>query len=565
MTDINALIASAIPVQPPDEWFENPGLAQPHPIKVLPNGRVYGHVASWDMDHIGMPFGTRPPKSKSNYAYFKTGEIMTASGGLVPVGQLTLAGGHASLHADAAQAVKHYDDTNSAIADVSVGEDVHGIWVAGALRPNATPDQVRALRASAPSGDWRMINGRLEMVAVCQVNVPGFPIPRALAAGGQRLALVAAGSTPLLAQVLAEQEIEARLRRLEAVHEEQEAEHLAIVASAARDRVAEARRARLAREAELARQRVRNPEKFRQARALTAAAAKRAEEKAIIAAGQKLVSGDLAIESYEGVERAVRAFSTIAPVERIGARRTIIAAAVELGAFSALPEEWHERALVAAGNFDHLDADFLSRKAEEQPRDNNGRFVQTGAFLRWQTPGKEGYQFGQVIGRKVNPDGTIDIRLADSNTVLKRKPNQVEVIKAILPADQVDNENDRGVPYRKKEKKHGPDPMGSPGFTPDPKTTLDPAVVEAEPAGTPLPDDAPVPGETPEQNPVPKVGDRVASAADGTDLGTVTKSDDPSAIEVTDDGGLVTAHDSSELVVVPPAAAPAAPAAAPAA
>lgn len=262
--DINALIAGAIPVIPPDDWFENPGLDRPTAIRVAPDGRVFGHVASWNTNHIGMPHGVRPPRSRSGYAYFRTGEIQTASGKLLPVGQLTLSGGHAGLEKTASQAAKHYDDTQSAIADVTVGEDAHGIWVAGAVRPDASPEQIRALRASAPSGDWRMINGSLEMVAVCQVNVPGFPIPRALAASGQRVSLVAAGSLPLLAQVLAQQEFEQRLQRLEAMHAERESRNLVASASAAKARIEAARQASLREAAELTKLRIRDPERYQQ-------------------------------------------------------------------------------------------------------------------------------------------------------------------------------------------------------------------------------------------------------------------------------------------------------------
>jgi hypothetical protein len=59
--------------------------------------------------------------------------------------------------------------------------------------------QIRALRASAPSGDWRPINGGLELVAICQVNVPGFPTARAMIASGKVLALVAAGASYMAA------------------------------------------------------------------------------------------------------------------------------------------------------------------------------------------------------------------------------------------------------------------------------------------------------------------------------------------------------------------------------
>lgn len=192
-----ALTASAAPVIPPKAWFERPNLKAPTPITVTDDGQVFGHIAAWGVSHIGLPRATKPPRSHSNYAYFRTGVLRTDNGSDVPVGQLTLAGGHASMSATANEAVKHYDDTASAVADVTAGEDAFGIWVAGAIRPEATPSQIRALRASAPSGDWRPINGRLELVAVCQVNVPGFPVARAMVAGGQMMALVAAGASAI--------------------------------------------------------------------------------------------------------------------------------------------------------------------------------------------------------------------------------------------------------------------------------------------------------------------------------------------------------------------------------
>jgi hypothetical protein len=192
-----AMVASHIPTNPPSSWFDNPRLPGPTPLTVDDDGRVFGHIAAWHVDHIGLPFGTRPPRSRSGYAYFHTGVVRTAESKDIPVGQLTLAGGHASLELGAHDAVKHYDDTASAVADVHAGEDAYGIWVAGGLRPGTTPEQIRVLRASAPSGDWRPVQGRLELVAVCQVNVPGFPIARARVASGYVTALVAAGASAI--------------------------------------------------------------------------------------------------------------------------------------------------------------------------------------------------------------------------------------------------------------------------------------------------------------------------------------------------------------------------------
>lgn len=217
---MEALVAGGFPVAPPDEWFEDPKLEGPTPLTVDDNGRVRGHIATFDIAHIGMPGNVRAPKSKSGYAYFHTGDLVTASGKHISVGQLTLAGGHAPLHADAGSAVKHYDDTASGAADIRVGEDRFGIWAAGAVRPEVTPEQLRTLRASAPSGDWRPINGSLELVAICQVNVPGFPVARARVASGMVTALVAAGAAPLAeakAALLANEALAQRVLALEAM------------------------------------------------------------------------------------------------------------------------------------------------------------------------------------------------------------------------------------------------------------------------------------------------------------------------------------------------------------
>lgn len=196
------LVAAGIPVAPPKEWFNNPKLSGVSPLTITSDGHVYGHIAAWHTSHIGLAGGIKPPKSKSNYAFFRTGVLETAEGDMVDVGQVTLAGGHADLNKSVRAAVQHYDDTNTAVMDVAAGEDRYGIWVAGALRPSVSPEQVRTIRASSVSGDWRPINGRLELVAVCAVNCPGFPIPRARVASGAPIALVAAGVEPIYEQTL---------------------------------------------------------------------------------------------------------------------------------------------------------------------------------------------------------------------------------------------------------------------------------------------------------------------------------------------------------------------------
>jgi len=176
-----------------------------------------------------------PPHSLAAYAYFLTGEtevsdidVIAASAGVasadgasagstftldpsgnltasgspalcspscVPTGPVVLATNHAALAASPEAAKSHYDNTGLAVADIAVGEDAFGIWVAGTLRPGISEAQRVALRGSSLSGDWRRIGGNLELVALLAVNVPGFPIPRLATSrfGLVQTSLVAAG------------------------------------------------------------------------------------------------------------------------------------------------------------------------------------------------------------------------------------------------------------------------------------------------------------------------------------------------------------------------------------
>jgi len=315
-----AVVAGAIPVVPPAEWFNNPKLSKPTPITVTDDGRVFGHIAAWNVDHIGLVAGTKPPRSKSNYSYFHTGVVRTANGKDVPVGQLTLAGGHAPLEASALDAVKHYDDTASAIADVHAGEDAHGIWVAGGLRPSATPEQVRALRASAPSGDWRPIRGSLELVAVCQVNVPGFPIARARVASGAVMALVAAGARPL-----------AELKASELYGPDAQ-----VAAAKARFDAFRSERAAVlsARSAELSNKVYGYVDNF----AIT-----KAERDAAVKKRQALPDGAYPIRNEEDLKNAIQAFGRAKESERNKVRRHIMRRAKALGKTDLIPEKWHKQ------------------------------------------------------------------------------------------------------------------------------------------------------------------------------------------------------------------------------
>lgn len=182
--------------KPPRAWFADPKLSVPTGITVDDDGRVYGHAAMWGSCHIGQTDVCVQPPHEESHPYYMTGEIVADDGSRVAVGQITVGTGHARLSLGAVPAAEHYDNTGNAVADVAVGNDAHGIWVAGSIRPGADPLLVHELRASGQvSGDWRRFGSSLRLVALLAVNVPGFPVPKmqARVASGVQEALVAAG------------------------------------------------------------------------------------------------------------------------------------------------------------------------------------------------------------------------------------------------------------------------------------------------------------------------------------------------------------------------------------
>lgn len=172
----------------PRDWFEDPNLAQLTPLTITDDGRLFGHIATWeqvlvpgDECHIGFPNTCqRAPRSASGYAYFRTGSVLCDDGSVVATGPIVMHASHASTDPRVSwqDAVDHYANTALAVADVALYDDSIGIAAAGAIRPGTRPEDVYALRASELSPDWRQIGGTLEAVAVMAVNTSGFPQAR---------------------------------------------------------------------------------------------------------------------------------------------------------------------------------------------------------------------------------------------------------------------------------------------------------------------------------------------------------------------------------------------------
>lgn len=200
---LDALLASSYARPYPAAAFAKRELLGPTPLTVnRDTGEIYGHFAVRGDCHMGKlaqdGVCVTPPESQCGYDYFHLGEVLTDDGTLLPVGKITVGGGHAGPRAGFRGAVEHYDRTCSQVAVVRAYDDAYGGQVTGMLIHDVPGEKVDELmRAGQLSGDWRTMKGNLELVAALGVNVPGFPVkrpaPKYGMLGPHQVSLVAAG------------------------------------------------------------------------------------------------------------------------------------------------------------------------------------------------------------------------------------------------------------------------------------------------------------------------------------------------------------------------------------
>lgn len=156
------------------------------PFTVDDDGRVYGHLAIGSRCHGAYSECVLPPDSGGDFSMFLTGEAVRG----IPTGPIILNTTHGVNPDGSVKSYDHLANTGQAVADVTVGQDRHGTWVAGRVRPGITKAQLAALRGSALSGEWLPYGPHLRLAGILAVNSPGYTIERtaqAVAASGGRV------------------------------------------------------------------------------------------------------------------------------------------------------------------------------------------------------------------------------------------------------------------------------------------------------------------------------------------------------------------------------------------
>lgn len=181
-----AMTASAAPLKPPADWFDQPEPDGPQPLTFHADGRVNGHLALWDQCHVGFLPECIRPSPGDDFQFFHTGAMEVEDGSQLPIGKVMFGVKHASTYDTPLQAAaQHYDDNGHVAAYVRAKEGRHGIWLSGVRKHDLSEADLRDVRANPPSGDWRGTGGRLKLISALAVPIPGYPIPQvAVAASG---------------------------------------------------------------------------------------------------------------------------------------------------------------------------------------------------------------------------------------------------------------------------------------------------------------------------------------------------------------------------------------------
>ena len=191
------------PMYPPLDWFTDEAADNAPPkLRVFPGGRVAGVVAPagrclldgtgtcWKVprpdDGRGSILHAPDVDDHGDYRMAHVGETVLESGATIATAVIAGPGGHADPYATIRQARSHYDNTAFQVAQGRYvwSDRAGGLCFVGALNPEVDERQLRSIRASAASIDYRWVNDEAcyRLIATCLVNVGGLPSRYAAAA-----------------------------------------------------------------------------------------------------------------------------------------------------------------------------------------------------------------------------------------------------------------------------------------------------------------------------------------------------------------------------------------------
>jgi hypothetical protein len=189
-----------LPQVPPAEWFQEPDVIDGG-LTVTDEGRVYGWLAPANVPYSGIQGNFSVPMGNVNYSRWQNRVTVVDDGTRVMTGNITMGCGHGDTTSTNHQAVRdHYDNSCSLFARVAAGENQHGVWIAGALYPGVTGEQVARAMGLQCSGHWIPSTApgySYDLEAALLVPVPGFNAARRAPSVTMRDGALAASAVPV--------------------------------------------------------------------------------------------------------------------------------------------------------------------------------------------------------------------------------------------------------------------------------------------------------------------------------------------------------------------------------
>lgn len=188
-----------LPDRPPAPWFDEPTDVTAHgALTITDEGRLYGYLAPGNVGHISPMFRGRIVPLGSDYGRFHRAEAICEGGQRIPCGVVTMGCNHAPKTASPVE-IEQFENTCSVFGKARVGENRHGVWIAGYVLPDVSAEQVERAMACSLSGYWRDKDDRsgTELFSALLVPVPGFPMARKTASVRYREGSLVASAVPV--------------------------------------------------------------------------------------------------------------------------------------------------------------------------------------------------------------------------------------------------------------------------------------------------------------------------------------------------------------------------------
>jgi hypothetical protein len=158
-------------------YFEPIDATQPVKFTITDDGRIMGHLFTWNACHRSFLGRCERPERQSEFPDFHTGETALDNGERLRTGVITFADLHApdgQLTADELTTLMEH--TGVQLGPVRLHADAFGVQACGQVFDDVDPTQVARALAGYPSGDWRKINGTWRLFGLHVVNTPGYPM-----------------------------------------------------------------------------------------------------------------------------------------------------------------------------------------------------------------------------------------------------------------------------------------------------------------------------------------------------------------------------------------------------